>query len=214
MVAAWGNDGRPPWLPIWVPSVEAIKEPFKNVMPNAMSNMQKPGKSKKELAIELTLVVIQFTGILLCILGLPCGAPPWFLAQIAGVALVAVGAFYFVAAPATLGTKLTFLPTPTTGFELVTEGVFDHCRHPQYFGVLAFCIGLSLVTLSAERLLWTVVVWLVLDKKADIEEMYLAEVHPDIYPAYVASKPKFIPGRLVTGRLESYSELDEEKIAE
>jgi len=197
-------------VPKWVPTVDSIKTAFQSVIENVKANIQKPGKSKKELAIELTLVVVQFLGITLCIIGIPMGNP-WFLAQISGVALILLGAFYFVAAAATMGTQLTFLPTANPGVTLQTEGVFGHCRHPQYFGVISICLGLSLLFTSSSRLLWTVVVWLVLDKKADIEEMYLAEEKHDLYPTYMATKPKFIPGRLVTGQPEVYSTLEEEQ---
>lgn len=207
MATTWGGDGRPEWVPAYVPSVDAVKTAYDSLLDNVKSNIQTPGKNKMELAIELTLVVIQFAGILLCFIGVPMGVPPWFLSQILGIALIGIGAFFFFAAAATLGTKLTFLPTPTPGYSLITVGVYERCRHPQYFGVIAVLLGLSLATLSPERLVWATVVYLVLDKKADIEEMYIAEEKPEAYPDYAASKPKFFPGRLVTGSMCHRSEL-------
>ena len=118
------------------------------------------------------------------------------IAQLAGLALVVVGLFYTLAAPATLASKLSLFPTPSPTAVLVTEGVFSHCRHPQYFGMVTFGLGLSLLSLSFNRLFYVTLLWIALEKKADIEEITLAEKFPD-YLDYAKDKPKFIPGRLI-----------------
>jgi len=204
-------------VPNWVPSVDSIQLAFKASVENVKSNLTAAGKNKKEAAMEVLLVLLQVVFVLLILLGLPGAPPPWFIAQILGVVLFLLGAFFFVAATATMGTKLTFLPTPTAGMTLVDQNVYQHCRHPQYFGMIAFGLGLSLVSLSCNRLLWTVLLWLVLEKKADIEELCLAEEFPDTYPAYAMVRPKFIPGRIITGAPEYQSfdtETADDKIAE
>lgn len=65
--------------------------------------------------------------------------------------------------------------------------------------MISFGLGFSLVTLSSSRLIWVALMWLALDKLADIEELFLGEYYPG-YKEYAAELPKFIPGRLVTGR--------------
>ena len=64
-----------------------------------------------------------------------------------------------------------------------------------YLGALCFCLGFSLLLLSVDRLFWVVVLYIVLDAKADIEESLLlkGELATE-YEPYARSKPKFIPG--------------------
>jgi len=82
-----------------------------------------------------------------------------------------------------------------------------------YFGMVTFALGLSLVSLSPWRMCWTTVMWLALEKKADIEELCLTEQFPESYIAYAATRPKFIPGRLVAGKLESeYAQMDDDTV--
>jgi len=189
-----------PFVPAWVPSHESIVAAFTSSLDNVKANITMQGKSKKDIAIELALIFVQLSSLLLIIIGLPpLPAPPFLLAQIAGVALMIVGIFYLLASPATLASKLSFMPTPGPGAVLTTEGVFAHCRHPQYFGLVTFGLGLSLISLSPNRLFWTVVMWLALEKKADIEEICMVEAFPE-YTDYMKDKPKFIPGRLITGQ--------------
>ena len=206
----WSGDGRPPWVPLWIPSVQAIKTAGLASVDNVKANLQRPGKSKKEMAIELSLLLAQYGGFLFLLIGLGPGVPPYFLAQLSGVALMVVGAFFVVAAVATLATKLSLLPTPSDDADVVTTGVFGHCRHPQYFGMITFGIGLSLLTLSTSRLTYTVIMWLALEKKADIEELCLSQQYPDSYPKYAEGLPKFIPGRLVDDSIETFQKFDEE----
>ena len=80
-------------------------------------------------------------------------------------------------------------PTP----RLLTSDVFALCRHPQYCGLGAFCLGLCLLSQATQSVVWTLVLVLVLDKKADLEEAELAKKFPD-YAHYLLQTPKFLPG--------------------
>ena len=66
------------------------------------------------------------------------------------------------------------------------------CRHPQYAGLLALCLSVCLLSQSADRLFYTMLLMIVLDKKADLEEQRLSEEHPE-YSTYLLRVPKFIP---------------------
>ena len=188
-----------PFIPSWVPSHESIVSATLSVKDNVLANVQAEGKDKKEMAIEVSLVFVQVVAFLFAILGVPpFMRPPFFIFQICGVALAVVGIFYFLASGATLASKLSVLPTPSPSAMLVTEGVFAHCRHPQYFGMVAFTLGLSMLTVSVHRLFYVVLLWIALEKLADIEELCLLEKFPE-YADYMKDKPKFIPGRLVGG---------------
>jgi len=199
------DDGRPAWVPTWVPSVQAIQSPFKPSVQNMEANLKNTRKSTAEKAIEITLLVLEAVAFLMVILGMAPGALPYNLTPLTGLALAVVGIFYFVTAAATIGVRLSFLFTPTkpeacdgsngaSSTKLVTEGVYKHCRHPMYLGTLAFALGISMLTLSFGRLFWFVVLYLVLDAKADIEELILMDTFKGDYSAYCKQTPKFIPG--------------------
>ena len=191
---------RFPWYPLWAPSYESLLSLPEAVLDNAKAVLLDPTKDKKDIAIEVTIVFVQYVALLFAFLGVPpLPPPPWFLAQFAGVALACVGIFFFLTSPATLAGRLTVLPTVGPEAVLVTEGVFSHCRHPQYFGLIAFALGVSTLSLSLNRLFWTVLMWLVLEKKADIEEACLLGKFPGRYSHYMTTTPKLIPGVLIGG---------------
>lgn len=202
----WSDDKRPAWVPTWVPSVRAIQTPFPSALNNMKANITRVGKAREEIAAEGTLLVLEFTAFVMVILGFVPGAPPYALGPIAGLALCLVGVFYFLTSAATLGVRLSFLPTPTTkdvdtsagatSTTLVTEGVYKHCRHPMYLGALAFSLGFAMLTLSVGRLFWVVILYIVLDAKADLEELHLVNFkHSGFdYSKYAKETPKFIPG--------------------
>ena len=71
-------------------------------------------------------------------------------------------------------------------------------RHPIYAGLLAICVGLSLLTNFIDRLVWTAVLYAVLDRKSDMEEAALEQRFPNDYPEYQYAVPnKFVPVALL-----------------
>ena len=207
----WTKPELPPWVPVWIPSVEAIKTAGKASIGNVKDNILREGKSKPEAAAELALLLAQYGSFLFLLIGLGPGIPPWYLPQLVGIALMVVGAFFFLTAAATLSTQLSLLATPSPdGIEIVSTGVFKYCRHPQYFGMIAFGIGFSLATCSTSRLTYTVIMWLALEKKADLEEFFLSQQYPDAYPKYAEGLPKFIPGVLPSDTI-GFNKMDDEE---
>ena len=94
----------------------------------------------------------------------------------------------------TLGSDLTPFPKPTTENSLQERGVYGLVRHPIYGGLLLFCFGISGLTNSCARLLFSVVLLAVLHKKKAIEEAYLRKKHGDAYDEYKKRVPAaFIP---------------------
>ena len=73
--------------------------------------------------------------------------------------------------------NLTPWPRPVEKNELKTEGVYSLCRHPMYAGLLWLSFGLSLLTLSFERLLLTSALFALLSFKAGREEVLLNQKH-------------------------------------
>merc|ERR1711935_666537 len=90
-------------------------------------------------------------------------------------------------------TNLTPWPKPVESNKLRTEGVYSLCRHPMYTCLLTASFGLSLVTLSFERLLLTVALFTLLSFKAGREEGLLIDKHGEQYRAYAAYVPQFFP---------------------
>jgi protein-S-isoprenylcysteine O-methyltransferase Ste14 len=65
-----------------------------------------------------------------------------------------------------LGENLTPWPKPIAENQLMKDGAFSLCRHPIYGGLLLACMGLSLTTVSPGRILFTVVLFALLYRKA------------------------------------------------
>ena len=97
--------------------------------------------------------------------------------------------------------NLTPWPKPVEGNELKTEGVYSLCRHPMYSSLLCGSFGLSLVTLSFERLLLTVALFALVSFKAGREEAFLNDKHGERYRAYSAYVPQFFP---TVGAIQDY----------
>lgn len=74
--------------------------------------------------------------------------------------------------------------------------VYGICRHPQFSGLLALCLSMCLLSQSADRLFYTLVLMVVLDKKADLEEHAMVHDHPE-YARYLLQVPKFMPNLAV-----------------
>ena len=72
---------------------------------------------------------------------------------------------------------------------LSKNGPLGLCRHPQYSGLISLCLSVCVYSRSADRLAWTLVLILLLDKKADLEEAKLSKTHPDYAPCACCSGP-------------------------
>ena len=89
--------------------------------------------------------------------------------------------------------NLTPWPKPVENNELRTEGVYSLCRHPMYTSLLMLCFGLSLLTLSFERVILTIALFVLLSIKSGREEAFLNDKHGERYRAYSAYVPQFFP---------------------
>lgn len=87
---------------------------------------------------------------------------------------------------------LTPLPYPVDHSELVQHGVYSIVRHPLYASLLFLALGYTLYQLSLSHLLALGVGLLFFNYKADKEERWLTERHPE-YADYARRVRKFIP---------------------
>jgi protein-S-isoprenylcysteine O-methyltransferase Ste14 len=116
---------------------------------------------------------------------------------ILGPCLVILGIGLLVLGVKDLGPNLSPWPKVPEGSSLVKEGVFAELRHPIYAGLLYFCLGLSMWTGSAMRVLLTGALWYLLEKKSDYEERFLIDQFDD-YEEYRSDVGgKFVPERLM-----------------
>lgn len=136
----------------------------------------------------------------------------WFLAQLAGVALVlfppggvrqvvdalgvagiAGGVALLVAGGISLGQLLTPVPAPRDDHTLVTRDAFELARHPMYGGLILAAAGLAVASGDEARLALAAALFWVLDRKASYEEELLEERYGEEYRVYKQRVKKFIP---------------------
>lgn len=120
-----------------------------------------------------------------------------------GLLSLAVGVVLAVTGAYELGTSLSPWPKPVVHNELATDGVYSIVRHPMYSGVLLDSGGFSLLTASYERLLLTIVLFLLFTAKARREEQELVTRHGDEYAKWAARVPRFFPNTEGLRRLPS-----------
>lgn len=97
-----------------------------------------------------------------------------------------------------LGANLSPWPKVPENTELVTDGIYGELRHPIYAGLLCCCLGISMWSGSAMRVLLTVVLWQLLEKKSDYEETTLVKKFRG-YKNYKAKvSGKFVPEKILS----------------
>jgi protein-S-isoprenylcysteine O-methyltransferase Ste14 len=125
---------------------------------------------------------------------------------ILGPCLVLIGTIVAVLGVKDLGQNLSPWPRVSENSSLVTNGVYSQFRHPIYTGLLTFCIGISVWSGSAMRVLLTVALWFLLEKKSSFEEESLAEKFGKDYLLYKEQVPgKIIPTKLFSKIMDSIS---------
>ncbi len=111
---------------------------------------------------------------------------------VAGGAAIAAGLLLVIAGSRRLGRYLSPLPYPSPGSPLVDQGIYAWIRHPLYSGLVLGGLGLSLWQGSLRQLLLALALFLVLDRKASLEERFLSEAFP-AYPRYRERTAKLVP---------------------
>ena len=109
-----------------------------------------------------------------------------------GYGLLVAGGLVVLVAGLHLGDALTAMPTPRSGAELRTGGLYAVVRHPIYTGVLAIGWGLGLRSQLWAGVGLAAALTLLLHYKARYEESLLSERHEG-YADYVAQTPRFVP---------------------
>jgi protein-S-isoprenylcysteine O-methyltransferase Ste14 len=125
--------------------------------------------------------------------GRPMWVFPWPHASLPiGCVLIVAGGALFLAGVARLGRRLTPLPFPKEGGDLVRTGPYRVVRHPIYSGGLVLAVGWALCVQGWLTLGYVAVLFVFMDVKSRREERWLAAKYPE-YASYRRRVRKFIP---------------------
>ncbi len=109
-----------------------------------------------------------------------------------GVTLILIGALLFTVIIISFGQMMTPNPVPRERSILKTTGIYGIVRHPMYFTVLVFLLGVILYFQAFYSLLWLLVAFFFLVYKTTKEEIYLLKKFPE-YQKYRESTKRIIP---------------------
>ena len=140
-------------------------------------------------------VVIQFLLIFLLVLSPRMEQPYGGLSEIVGfigLGFIALGSLLLLYSFLGLGNSLTALPIPREGGGLVTTGIYSRVRHPIYFALLVMGFGVILDSGYWPQVIVYMMLFALLNTKADFEESLLKEKYPQ-YAKYAEKTPRFFP---------------------
>lgn len=153
----------------------------------------------------------------ICVLIAPLIPEASSVVQIIGLLCMVLSGLLIVTGGISLGDNLTPWPKPTESNALQTTGTYALCRHPLYGGLILGFGGLSFVSLSVERVLFTLALFILLNSKAEVEEAMvcksckscharlrceltipylsaqLEEKHGQAYTTWAETVPRFFP---------------------
>lgn len=137
--------------------------------------------------------IITFLQIVICVLTL---FPPMRLqglVYLAGVVGMVIGGVLCLWSVICLGRSFSPLVTPRRNHALVTTGMYQYMRHPLYAGLLLLAFGLASISHSESRLLLAMLLYAILDYKAQQEEKALVQRYGDEYKEYMDRVSRFAP---------------------
>lgn len=109
-----------------------------------------------------------------------------------GALFFVAGAIIGVLGVRALGANRTPHPAPLPDGKLVQGGIYSRIRHPLYSSLILLTFGWSVLWASLPGLLISAALAILLDRKAVLEERYLAERFPE-YTAYAKRVPRWYP---------------------
>lgn len=109
-----------------------------------------------------------------------------------GLALIFTGIAIALLSFLGLGKTLTASPVPKENGQLVTTGPYSRVRHPIYFGLLLVAIGVVLDAGYWPQLPVAVLLYVLLNSKANWEEEMLKQKYPE-YKNYMLKTPRLFP---------------------
>ena len=140
------------------------------------------------VAIQFLLIAILFTAPRQ---PEPYGALTPYLSAL-GLGIMGLGALVLITSFIRLGKSLTANPVPKEDGQLVTSGLYSRVRHPIYFGLLLLAFGVVLDAGWWPQIVVALMLYLLLNIKAQFEESLLEKKYPD-YKQYMLKTPRFFP---------------------
>lgn len=116
----------------------------------------------------------------------------WFMTLV-GILSTLSGIYFISHAVSDLGELTTPFLSPVKASVVVENGVYRLVRHPMYGGLLLFCGGFSIIAGGVDKMVFTLALAWILNKKADLEEELLLRRHGENYVTYMVDKKKLIP---------------------
>lgn len=92
-----------------------------------------------------------------------------------------------------LNKNLSPYPSPKSGSELVTNGIYGIVRHPIYTGIIVTTVSFGVYNGDIIRIVIGVVIWILFEYKASYEEGLLSDKFPE-YEGYKKATGKIFPG--------------------
>jgi protein-S-isoprenylcysteine O-methyltransferase Ste14 len=121
---------------------------------------------------------------------LPGGEP----LRYAGLAILAAGTVWRLGPMLTLRHRFSNFVARQPEHRLETGGFYARVRHPSYVGLLLQFLGQAGVFRSVVGLAAVPVLFILLRRRMNIEERFLAEEFGDEYRAYMARTARLVPG--------------------
>ncbi|MBC5793748.1 isoprenylcysteine carboxylmethyltransferase family protein [Sphaerospermopsis sp. LEGE 00249] len=110
-----------------------------------------------------------------------------------GVVMFTIGLIFSTWGPLHLGKQFVFNVTIQSGNKLVTDGPFSYVRHPRYFGLFVWVLGVSLIYLSVMGLVMSGVYMLLLAWRIYDEENLLQKEFGQQWKNYCQQTKRIIP---------------------
>jgi len=115
------------------------------------------------------------------------------LLRLIGIGLFMAGMILVLLAEATLGRQFSVQVVIQEEHQLITNGLYRYLRHPRYFAIILFTIGLSLTFRSWLSLIVVAALIVVLLRRIQDEETLLEQEFGDDWRIYTKSSWRILP---------------------
>jgi protein-S-isoprenylcysteine O-methyltransferase Ste14 len=147
--------------------------------------MNKPIQDYLFVSVQLLLLGLYLFELL------PVMKIPDFISYV-GLFIAIVGFAIALLSVVQLSSSLTVFPSPKSGSEFITKGLYKYSRHPIYTGVILFTFAFAVFRESYFKLIISAVLLFWLYLKSSYEEKKLEEKFSD-YKTYQQNTGRFFP---------------------